>query len=124
MPEFRPHRRSDTGRPGPQTANDTSMHPGTPPGDPPRPNPGQANPGAGYTLLRGGQDVERPGYYFDEQSGEIRWWDKGRTIGAKDTQDTWLYLTDDHQAPLERLKDLIHERGHGGSLDYARLIAG
>ncbi len=124
MPEFRPHRTSDTGRPGPQTADSTARHPGTPPGMPPRANPGQADLGTGYTMLRGGQDVQQPGYYFDEQTQQVRYWEKGQTIGQADTGDTWLYLTDERSAPIERLTALIRERGYGGPLDELRVHPG
>ena len=82
MPEFRSHRRTDAGRPGPQMMDNTGRHPGTPAAMPPAPNPGQADPGAGYTMLRGGLDVQRPGWYFAEQTCEARWYDRGQTSPA------------------------------------------
>ena len=118
MPEYRPHRQADTGRPGPQMADNTSR-PTPPAGVPPAPNPGQAAAelGTGYTLLRGGQDVQQPGYYFDEQTHEVRFWERGQTIGHARTGDTWLYLTDDAGAADEHLRALIGERGYGGSVE-------
>ena len=124
MPEFRPGRTHDTGRPGPQTGFDTSGRPGTPAGMPPEPNPGQTEIGTGYTMLRGGQDVQQPGYYFDEATRQVRYWDKGQTIGGARAGDTWLYLTEDRGAPRERLESLIRERGYGGSLDGMEVAGG
>ena len=121
MPEFRPGRQTDTGRPGPQTADDTGARPGTPPGMPPHPNPGQTDVGTGYTMLRGGQDVQQPGYYFDEATREVRYWEKGQTIGHARTRDSWLYLTDERDVPRDRLEALIRERGYGGPLDELRV---
>ena len=120
MAAVRPHRQTDTGRPGPQTEDDTSG-PRTPPGQPPAPNPGQTDVGTGYTMLRGGQDVQQPGYYFDEQSREVRYWEKGQTIGGARAGDSWLYLTEDRDAPQQQLEQFIRERGYGGTLEGLRV---
>jgi hypothetical protein len=122
MAEFRPQRQTDAGRPGPQTMDDTGRHPGTPAGQPPAPNPGQTDVGTGYTMLRGGQDVQQPGYYFDEATGEVRFWEKGQTIGHARTEDPWLYLSDERGLSAERARELIRERGYGGALDNLRLL--
>ncbi len=123
MPEFRPRRQTDTGRPGPQTATDTGVRPDTPAGKPPHDNPGQTDLGTGYTMLRGGQDVQQPGYYFDEATREVRFWEKGQTIGHARTEDPWLYLTEDRNATQEALESLIRERGYGGSLEDLRVVS-
>jgi hypothetical protein len=124
MPNSRSHRQTDAGRPGPQMLDNTTG-PKTPAGMPPAPNPGQAEAdlGAGYTMLRGGQDVQQPGLYFDEQTHEVRYWDKGQTIGHARTGDTWLYLTPERGTSSEDLEQLIRERGYGGPLDDLRVTA-
>lgn len=119
MAEFRSHRQTDTGRPGAQTGFDTGGRPGRPAGMPPEPNSGQIDLGTGYTMLRGGQDVQQPGYYFDEMTREVRHGEKGQTIGGN---DSWLYLTDQQGVPRERLKSLIRERGYGGSLAELQVV--
>lgn len=122
MSQFRPHRQTDTGRPGPQMADDTSAPPGRPAGAPPAPNESQTDLGTGYTMLRGGQDVQQPGFYFDEATREVRFWEKGQTIGHARTGDSWLFLTEDAGVSQEHLQALIRERGYGGSLDGLQFV--
>lgn len=121
MPQFRPKRQTGKGRPGPQTADDTGARPGAPPGAPPAPNPGQTDLGTGYTVLRGGQDVQQPGWYFDEATREVRYWEKGQTIAHARTGDSWLYLAEERDVPQDRLAAIIRERGYGGTLDDLRV---
>ena len=108
---------TDAARPGPQTTDDAGRSPKTPAGQPPAPNPGQIDIGTGYTVLTGGQDVQQPGYYFDEATRELRYWEKGQTLGGARQGHTWLYLTEDRDAGQDQLERLIRERGYGGSLE-------
>ena len=117
MPSDGPDRTTDAGRPGPQMTNDPGRSPGTPAGSPPAPNESQTDLGTGYTLLRGGQDVRQPGYYFNEATQEVRWWETGQQLGGERQGEHWLYLSDDVTAPEERIESLIRERGYGGPLD-------
>ncbi len=122
MPSSGPDRQTEAARPGPQMFDDPGRAPGTPAGMPPRPNESQTDLGTGYTMLRGGQDVQQPGYYFDEATREVRFWQKGQTIGHARTGDSWLFLTEDAGAAQERLQELIRERGYGGSLEGLQVI--
>lgn len=121
MPKFRPRRHEGKGRPGPQTWDDPGAHPRPAPGRPPEPNEAQTDLGAGYTVLRGGQDVQQPGLYFDEATQEVRYYGQGQTIGHAATADPWVYLTEERDATPERVTALIRERGYGGPLDRLRI---
>jgi hypothetical protein len=121
MPKFRPQRHGGKGRPGPQTWNDPGSHPRPAPGKPPEPNEAQTGLGTGYTLLRGGQDVQQPGFYFDEATRAIRYYEKGETTGNATTADPWLYLTEDRTASRHQLERIIRERGYDGPLDELRI---
>ncbi|HEY8490849.1 MAG TPA: hypothetical protein VIO14_07630 [Dehalococcoidia bacterium] len=121
MPKFRPRRHQGKGTPGPQTWDDPGAHPRPAPGQPPEPNEAQTGLGTGYTVLRGGQDVQQPGLYFDEATQEVRYYRRGQTIGHAATADPWIYLTEERAAPLDRVTALIRERGYGGPLDRLRI---
>ena len=121
MPSDGPRRQTDAGRPGPQMTDDPGRRPGTPVGSPPGPNESQTELGTGYTLLRGGQDVQQPGYYFNEATQVVRFWQRGQQVGGQRQGEHWLYLTDDEAAPQERLEQLVRERGYGGPLDHLQI---
>jgi hypothetical protein len=120
MPASRQTRDTGKGRPGPQNIDQPGNRPNPPAGMPPEPNPGQTDLGTGYTVLRGGQDVQQPGLYFDEHTCEVKYYDRGERLGR--TQDTWYYLGDEQNVSRRRLEELIRAQGYAGPLDGLRVV--
>src|SRR5438094_10030296 len=98
MAELRTRRAGAADRPRSSGPAGITARPKTPAGIRPEPNPGQTELGTGYTVLRGGQDVQQPGYYFDVARPEVRYWEPGQTLAHARQGDHWLYLTDDRDA--------------------------